>query len=204
MNIDPNIAQILISACVSIIIGAVSAWMAGKFAVTRALEQIRKQRGFDRRLEWYEKTAKTINQFLSLEYELDAAVFLPSLDVDKSRLITRLRQTAEELYTCLRESILFAEPTTVRQLQKDIDSLALAIAEMDAVSGELLPAERLVSFGEAVSEATKVLMGTVFVLAASVRKQLGLDPITMDDTIIKMPATMTSTAPANHSRPGKT
>jgi hypothetical protein len=78
MQID--FVQIAAGLVIPVASAAVSAWLAAKFGVRNGLEQARRERAFDRRLEWYEKAVRDTIQFHTLNER--TAIFVKRGDAE--------------------------------------------------------------------------------------------------------------------------
>ena len=68
MNID------LVQVVTNLVVGVVSAWFTSKLALRRGLEQSKKEKAFDRRLEWYEKAFRATIRFRHFNEEIAIAL----------------------------------------------------------------------------------------------------------------------------------
>jgi hypothetical protein len=180
MNID------LVQVFINLIVGAASAWIAGKFGVRRALEQARKERAFDRSLQWHENTLRATNNLRTLHKEYRANLVDAStiFTLDRSAKVgRRLEECASELQRSLFEAVLFSPKKIVRNLRLAADevqgiiALARKVAELKDASNlepEWALLEKLKSIDARV---TLIHVGLVH----SIRKQLGLDKLTTSD-----------------------
>lgn len=57
MQIDP------VQIVTNILVGAVSAWVAGTFGVRHGLQRAQRERAFERRLTWYEDAIRVTFRF---------------------------------------------------------------------------------------------------------------------------------------------
>jgi hypothetical protein len=170
----------LIQVATNLIVGAVSAWVAGRFGVHYGLEQAKRQRAFDRRLEWYEKAVRSLRSFSTSSWKL-----VNGLAFDKpeevANLLSRLEQTAGELDASLEESVLFADRQLVIRLRDYLSYLEELIVRIrDVTVGK----EKLSDISDVADMARALLKdfrGVEFSLACTVRKELKLDDISRDD-----------------------
>jgi hypothetical protein len=115
----------------NVFVGAVSAWVAGTFGIRHGLERAKRERAFDRQLEWREKTVRTINRFLTSDVELRNVLMSGSSDPEDIRVLLKSLEAAlDELDVSLRESVLFAERKIVIDLRDHIFLLEDLIARI--------------------------------------------------------------------------
>jgi two-component sensor histidine kinase len=167
-----DFAQVL-----SIVVAAGGAWLAGWLGVKRALGQAKQQRAFDRRLEWYEKAVRASMKFRQLAEEVTIAIKnddLTTLERVKSRL-----QVTRSLQRTLNESLIFADKTTYIELKRVFKESQRRIAEMTQdLARSKLPSEDVHGAYEYMATLLERLS---FDLATSIRMQLDLDEITIEE-----------------------
>lgn len=74
-----------IQVATNLIVAAVSAWLGGKFGIRHGLETAKRERAFDRRLEWYEKAVHSLRSFSTASWKL-----VNGVNSDKPEEITKL------------------------------------------------------------------------------------------------------------------
>jgi hypothetical protein len=168
MNID------LVQVLTNLVVGAVSAWIAGKFGVRRGLEQSRTQRAFERRLEWYEQTFRAFNRFNTNLRKLWQA----RSQGERERLMSvgaeHLKQT-EEVRACVDGATVYAEKKTLVRMRELFIKLE---ATRDLASGPKIEDADLARKIAATIEIADEIM---YELAGSIRGQLHLDKIEVKD-----------------------
>ena len=173
----------LLQLVTNIVVGALSAWMAGKFGVRRELEQATKARAFDRRLEWYEKTFRMINRFnsSSLEYLLSWPKEL-SNPSRAAETIGELEKRASELDDCFTESLMFAERHLIKELKEVSSELThVLITSRHLKNGEDGEVSENLQLENKVESIWQTTEGIAMKLAKAIRKQLNLDEIRPED-----------------------
>ena len=177
-----DLAQLL----TNLLIVSSTGFLAGKFGVRRALEQARKERAFDRTLEWHESTLRMIKEFRFLNRRYSEAVLRRETFLKPDKAIAefakQLEKCASDLVKMLGEAALFAEKKRVSQLSSAAKDLAEIICLATKVANavgmsvveefDLLKQLRLF---EGVTVSIHVA------LVQEMRKQLGLDRLTASD-----------------------
>lgn len=170
----------------NLFIAAISGLLGGKFGVRRALEQARKERAFDRSLEWHESTLRATNKFRFLSRRYSETLLERGGPFNRDRGVTefakQLEECASDLEKALFEAVLFAEKETVGKLRlaaqdlADMIPLAANVAVEFGVSGE--NEFKLLSQLRSLEE---VAVAIHVELVQGIRKQLGLDELTASD-----------------------
>lgn len=173
MQLDAIVSNII----VSLLVGSVSAWIAGMLGVRYGLERAKREHTFERQLAWREKTVRALYRFATAARDLaNGIAFATPEEVPK--LVQELESVGQELDGLLQESLLYAEREVVTGLAEEreyLEHLMVKIKDKDERS-----APRTISAD--ASAAIKSLRKLAFSLSQSVRKQLDLDSVDMDDT----------------------
>ena len=93
----------------AVLTGVIASAITGYLGVLYASKQFRAQRAFDRQLEWYERTVRTLSTLISLDHSAEKRGRIISEEIQKEFL---------NLERCVNEAILYAEQSTYEQLQK--------------------------------------------------------------------------------------
>ena len=168
MNID------LVQLLTNLVVGAVSAWIAGKFGVRRGLEQSRIQRAFERRLEWYEQTFRAFNRFNTNIRRL----WLARTKGDREQLMSigaEHLKHAGEVRACVDGATVYANRKTLIRMRELFVELE---ATRDLASGQKIETAELARKTQSIIEIADQIM---YELAGSIRKQLHLDKIELKD-----------------------
>lgn len=165
----------LVQVVTNLFVGAISAWISGGLGVHRALQQTKQQRGFDRRLEWYEKAVRTISKFRLLFEEVSIAVRNNNLEMFH-RVVSQQQETLTSLQQIVDEAMVFADRETLLRLNRVLREYGNRIRKMKPADPKNL--------SEVLQEydgIAKLMERACLDLASSIRCHLGLDPITMQD-----------------------
>lgn len=180
MAVNIDVIQLLTNLSVAAVSALISGLVGSKMGVKKGLEQAKKERAFDRRLEWSEKVVRTINRFLDSSWELkDGIVFDKSEEIPN--LLKRLEETAGELDGSLDESVLFAQRGIVIRLRDDIsylEDLIIRIKDVAAGREEISDVSEVTEMARALAQNFRKL---AFSLSQTIRKELDLDEISPDD-----------------------
>lgn len=95
----------------NLVVAGGSAWVGGKLGVRRALEQVKKERAFDRQLEWYENAFRVAMEFRYLTEDVAIAVRGRRDDVWQ-KVLGRSGKVLEALKEKINESLLFSNKNT--------------------------------------------------------------------------------------------
>lgn len=163
--------QALLSTAVAI----ASAWFAGRLGVRRALQQIKSEKAFERRLDWYERAVGAIGAHIDALYGLVVAVREGFDEGHKSRLVDDLLAKQEELAPVLAQAHLYASKDSAATIVGLVHANAsLLIPQLvdarDRSKGFRLPAADL-------ERAAEHGLATVAMLGTELRAHLGLEPL---------------------------
>jgi hypothetical protein len=166
MTID--LVQIFTNTAVAVL----SAWIAGRFGVNQTLKRVQAEKAFDRRLEWYEETVSSFNNFM---LKLNAFVPPPLLPEDLHRAYTDFAEAVQRARECVNKAPVYAEKRTLTEMKK----LFIELGKVKrAPAGQPVETEYLVNKRDAIASIASEI---VCELAMSIRKQLGLDKISKED-----------------------
>ena len=173
----PIITQVLIQ----LFVAALSAWLGARLGVRSALEQAKKERAFDRRLEWYEKAIRITIRFQSLNERIAVALRLEDA-AESEEMFRGVRDEKDpllkELQQVINESMVFADRKTYLRLK----GAFAKFKEQAMLTGELLKNKASMdSISDQYASMANEIEQIAFELAQSVRDQLGLDKITLAD-----------------------
>jgi len=158
----------------NILTGVATAVVVGVFGVRAALKQFKLQRGFERRLDWYEKTAEAI-----YEYGLHNATIVFALKNNRPDLLEEASKNAMPLKefqkTLINDSLLYAERKLYLRLKEvgtKTQEITQNIHEVIRTGAE--PTELYESNGRLLEEA-------LFELSQPIRKMLDLKKLYLAD-----------------------
>src|SRR5258705_9201187 len=97
----------------SIIVGAVSAWIAGSLGVHHGLKRAQREKAFDRRLDWYEKTIRAFDGF---KINLKSMIQTPALSDKFAGAVESITKSAEEVRGCVGGATVYAKRRTLLQM----------------------------------------------------------------------------------------
>jgi hypothetical protein len=180
-----DVGTIAVNMLVSVLTGVITGVSVGYFGLRSAINQFKTQRAYDRRLDWFEQTVRTVNRFLYLAWKLKNLHLnfgkpMPTAEAAIPDVFANFEKTAIELDTALDESVLFAERKTVIQLREAAFGLADLLATMQ-LTGNSAP-----DISDAAEQAwalAKDFRQLRFSLAQSVRADLNLDGVSLDDLL---------------------
>src|SRR5258706_787310 len=111
MNID------LLQVMTNLTVAALTAWFSSKVALRQGIERARKEKAFERRLEWYEKAARAAMDFRQFNEEF--ALLLRKDDVEGlEKMVSGHLQLTSSMQRTINESIFFADKITYVQLKR--------------------------------------------------------------------------------------
>jgi len=170
---DGNIAQVLANIIVGVVVGSISAWVAGSLGVRHGVERAKRERAFDRRLDWYEQTFKAFNKFI---LKLNDVVPPPPLPDELGRVVTEFAAAAVEARNCVDTAPVYAERKTLIEMRRLFVELGRS---RNLLSGQQkIETSDLVIKKNAIAD---IASGITCELAMSIRNQLGLDEITKEE-----------------------
>ncbi len=172
MNID--VMQVL----TSLIVGVLSAWFTSKLALRRALEQSKKEKAFERCLDWYEKALRATIKFRHFNEEIAIAVRKHDLDTLR-RMVSGNLQVTRSLQRTVNESLVFADKSTYIRLKHVFKEFQNRMQEMnEGLNKTQGPSDDIPRQYESMA---RLMERAAFDLSTSIRKQLGLDEITIQE-----------------------
>lgn len=173
--------EIFVQVVTSLLVAAGSAWVAARVGVRRALEQIKGERAFDRRLDWYERAIRVSMKFQYFNQGMALAIRDPDLQRGFNKLgqlSQESMETLKELQQTINESLIFAKRDMYLALKETFARFDILTKKsrklIDAGAKEDKMAEQYESLA-------KILEVKTFELAESVRTMLGLDQISRED-----------------------
>jgi hypothetical protein len=159
----------------NLIVGAAGAWIAGYLGVQHALQQTKQQRGFDRRLEWSEKAVRTTLKFRLLHEQI--AIAASTTDVEMLRRALSVNQDLlANLQQIVDEAMIFAERTTFLKFNRVLQEFATRTHNLPPATPE-----QLSDFPQQYGSLANLLERACLDLANSIRKQLDLDELGIED-----------------------
>jgi hypothetical protein len=175
--------SIILQFAGNLIVAGIGAWIGSRIGVRHAMEKLRKERAFERRLAWYEDT------ITALTIARDKCVFyaLATRQHDSAQL-TKLAPEMSAAFQAFGDkaskAVLYAPKLTVGKL----DSLGL---EMFRVMHKLVEAlERGQLYEEYAAHLdafVRTLNQLLFELAQEVRTELGIEKLELSDLQIQAP-----------------
>jgi hypothetical protein len=153
-----NAEAILTGVVTGILTGGITGYLAALYA----MRQFKAQRAFDRQLEWYERTARTLGELARLHLRL--ASTRASQTPDPDLMIKTSQEARKELVNlqqCISESLLYAEQSSYEQL-----------LEMSKMYGKFTDDPETIL--KETRATTELLMDAVTELSKPMRKMLGL------------------------------
>lgn len=162
----------------NLLVGAVSAWVAGKFGIRHGLEQAKRERALDRRLDGYEKAFRTMSRFRLSIADFVLGFHLRELS-EHGKLLDGLQKTATEAENCVHEATLFAERVVIKKLADLRLTLVKIIQEVKDINPPNIEEEK--ELVKKVFELARTMREITLILAQKVRDHLGLDEITAED-----------------------
>ena len=172
MNID------WVQVITSLVVGAVGAWFSSKFALRQGLERSKREKAFDRRLDWYEKALRSTMKFKGFNEQIASVLRkddLPTLE----KMVSGNLQVTRSMQRTINEAIVFADKSTYVQLKRVFKEFQTRIIEMNQqLAKSQIPPDDVPSEYESMA---KLMERASLDLAVSIRKQLGLDEITIQE-----------------------
>jgi hypothetical protein len=158
-------------------VAGVGAWIGGRFGVRNALQRLRNERAFERRLVWYEDTviAMAAARDLCVAYaqatrQRDAALL--------GMLAPQMGTVFQNLGDKANRVVLYAPKRTVKRL----DVLVKNLVGFAAKSIQTLQSGQLYEeFATHVDALVVSLSQLIFELAQEVRGELGMEQIELSD-----------------------
>ena len=172
---DPwTIAMTALTGIGSIIASVITGVIAGRFGVRTALRQFTMQRGFDRRLAWYEDTTRAIIHFRELNETLAFALQNNRVDLLEFAKENTFNLT-KEFQKNVNNSLLYAD----RKMYLRLKEVGAKLRETPDATTKLLQTGQRPT---AVYESNvKLLEQTIFELCKPIREMLGLDELSLAD-----------------------
>lgn len=168
----------LVQVATNLVVAALSAWLGGKFGVRHGLEQAKRERAFDRRLDGYEKAFRVMSRFRSSIADFVLGFHLRDLS-EHGKLLEALEKSAAEAEICAHEAALFAERVVIKKLADLRLALVKIILAVKDINPPDIEEER--ELVKKVSELARTMREITLTMAQRVRGHLGLDEITAED-----------------------
>ena len=155
---------------------AFSAWFGSRIGVRHALEKLRNEKAFERRLTWYEDTV-----LATVAVRDRCAAYAIATRYDTSKLGTLSGELTADFSLFAEganKAVLYAPKHTVQRMDeliKELVKLAVALAQ------KLERGELHEEFAKEVDSLTLSLSRFVFELAQELRTELGLEKIELSD-----------------------
>lgn len=175
-----DLTQLLTNLFIAVSTG----FLVGKLGVRRGLEQARKERAFDRSLQWHESTLRATSKFIFLSNQFRAVLEASNLKsifdpVERVPIIAAdLRSCASELREAIFDAVLFADKKTVNQLRSAAEAIEHVSSHADQVAKG--STDELVLFLK-LKPLDELVMDIHLSLVHAIRKQLGLEQLTASD-----------------------
>jgi hypothetical protein len=169
---DVNVWQLLGNLAVA---GA-AAWIGSKVGVQHALEKLRNERAFERRIAWYEETVLATTR---IRDSWVAYAFATRNDTSQlGALATGMNPAFQAFAEQSNKAVLFAPKGTVQRL----DELMKELMQLAVETAKTLERGQLhEEFARQVDALALSLSRFVFELAQELRKELGLEKIELSD-----------------------
>jgi len=172
MTMDSTVVQI----ASNLIVAGASAWAGSRFGVRNALEKLRNERAFERRLAWYEETV------IATAAVRDKCVLYAIATRHDTSQLEALAGEMNSVFQTFGEkankAVLYAPKHTVQTLDQFIkEFVQLGLEARKAVERGQLYEE----FAKHVDSLALSLSRFIFELAQELRKELGLEKIELSD-----------------------
>lgn len=154
--------------------GVITGFAAAFFGYRSAFKQFKVQRGFERRLDWNEKTTQAVFEFLHVCEAVVFAVKNEKLDVMDDAMKS-VDATLKDFRKTVNNSLLYADRTLYLQL-KEVGKKLVEITntKSDQLGKNDDPARRYQAHA-------KLLDDTLYELAKPIREMIGLDALSRSD-----------------------
>jgi len=173
---DINVAQVLVSASVSLLVGAVSAWVAGVLGVRHGLERAKQEKAFDHRLEWHVRTIRAMTKLqLGMEEYLSTAKKNREAAIPIAKKVDPL---VDEFLLCTYEAALFTNRGSVILLKEGAKKFCDVT---HATATAVMTGESTNSVLQSMADLNVLVRSIEVELTRSHREQLGLDKIQAED-----------------------
>jgi hypothetical protein len=168
---------LIIQLAGSLVISGASAWFGSRLGVRNALEKLRNERAFERRLAWYEDTVVAMVAARDM-----CLVYAHATRQRDASLLGQLAPQMVTLFQALGEKankvVLYAPKRTVKRLDVLVKELVgLATETIQTLQRGQLYEE----FAKHVDTLVVSLNQVIFDLAQEVRGELGIEKIELSD-----------------------
>lgn len=174
---SPQVQQIVLTACASL----VGALIAGFFTTRWALQKLRGERAFDRRLDWLEKVLRML---IDTRLALDKAVFNERHDElaeERPSSWTEFQQRIEDLWPVVNACPAYGTARMVAE----ITLLGSRLKEGQAALAQQWEGGQHQDYGEAylssMDEASVLMRGLEAQVEGEIRNHLGLEMFGTDE-----------------------
>jgi hypothetical protein len=169
----------LVQVTTNLIVGAAGAWVAGKFGIRHGLEKAKGERALERRLTWYEKALRATMKFRNFNEEIALAIGKNDLTT-LERMVSGNLQVTRSLQRTINESLVFADKSTYLRLKRVFKEFQRKMDEMNQDLAKQGPSDDI---PQQYKSMARLMERASFDLAVSIRKQLGLDEITIQEFV---------------------
>jgi hypothetical protein len=169
--------SIILQFAGNLVVAGVGAWIGSRIGLRHALEKLRKERAFERRLAWYEDT------IIALTTARDKCVLyaLATRQHDSAQL-TKLAPDMDTAFQAFGGHASKAVLYTPKRTVEKIESLGLEIFKVMHELAEALQRGQLYEEYAAHLEAfVGILNQLLFELAQEVRTELGIEKLELSD-----------------------
>jgi hypothetical protein len=178
---DINVAQVLVGASVSLLVGAVSAWVAGTLGVRQGVQRAQRERAFDRRLTWFEDAIRVTFRFKTT---VDLMVIaLRETDANKSlqimeSVVKNSEEVTQNLAGTINKSLVYSSREVYLVLKKMFAQVMNLTVETSQLMQKKAGDDNVAAAYESQS---KLLEDSFYLLATTVRDLLKMDKIRRED-----------------------
>jgi hypothetical protein len=162
-----------VQVATNLVVGALSAWIAGAIGVRQGLKRAAQEKALDRRLEWYEKTNRAFRGFNEHLYTL---IDTPVGSNDFSAVFNNFVESVVEARKCVDEATVYSKRKTLIRMRKLFEKLDQKTHR---------PANPTISDNKIerklVNDITSMSERIMFDLTTSTRNLLGMDRIKRKD-----------------------
>jgi len=167
-----------------LVVPLVIAWSAAKFGVRQGLQQARRERAFDRRLDWSEQTLRQFNEYLFSFRNLAATHTTPEkLNRDMfENARDGFLKSAKKVGDRITEATAYTDRKTLSKMRSFLEQ---SNETKHMAEGPRIGTVDLQVKEKAIHDITVKIM---YELTVSIREQLGLDKITEEEFRWKEPS----------------
>jgi hypothetical protein len=160
----------------NLIVAAGGAWIGSRVSVSHALERLRNERAFDRRLVWYEET---VLETIAVRDACSAYASATRHDISKLGMLAgQMEPLFQTFVEKANKAVFYAPVRTVRML----DELQKKLLDFALETSKTLEKRQLhEEFASNVDSLVLVFNGLIFDLAQELRKEQALDTIELSE-----------------------